>query len=227
MTIEERLRTRLFYSPLYFKKMVQSNSLTLLNASTLTKQNEAEKTVSASDVLDNWRSFESKTKTPMSYWLWHSKGISSLQAKQWKQAILYFDRAIAISPNHPEAWYGRGDALANLERYAEALANFNRAIQLAPECHKTWVFRGVVLIHLGDYRSALESCERAIEIQPSEREAWLFRGAALQKLGRYKEAYASFDRAAGKPQQLPLRQRLLERIKRLGHITNGAVAALS
>lgn len=200
--------------------MLQSDSLTSLNTSNLTRHNEAEKTLAASDVLKNWRSFQSKMASS-SYWLWHSKGISSLQAKQWKQAILYFDRAIAISPNHPEAWHGRGDALANLEHYEEALANFNRVIQFAPKCQKTWVFRGVVLIHLEDYRSAWESCERAIEIRPDNREAWLFRGAALQKLGRYKEAYASFDRAAGKQKTVPLRQRLIERIKRLGYTTIG------
>jgi len=127
--------------------------------------------------------------------LWREKGLIYAVAKEYKEAIASFDRALEINPNYDRAWNSRGVVLDDLGRYEEAIASYDRAIEINPVYDYPWNNRGVALRNLGRYEEAIASYDRAIEINPDYYQAWLNRGNALWNLGRNEEAIPSHDRA--------------------------------
>ncbi len=55
-----------------------------------------------------------------------------MQASQFAEAIVEFDRAIELRPNFPLALNGRGYARMRLGQYKQSLSDFTSAIRLNP-----------------------------------------------------------------------------------------------
>ena len=60
------------------------------------------------------------------------RGAALDNSGQYEQAIEYYDRALAIDPNHVNALYNKGVALGNLGRYQEAIKYYDRALAIEP-----------------------------------------------------------------------------------------------
>lgn len=58
-------------------------------------------------------------------------GKALYKMKQYREAISYYDRAIALSPGYVDAYYGRAMAKEGLQDFAGAIADYNMTIQLA------------------------------------------------------------------------------------------------
>jgi len=126
---------------------------------------------------------------------WLNQGYCLSNLKRYEEALVPFDKGIALEPSNAVAWNNRGAALQNLKRYEEALASCDKAIELAPNYAAVWNNRGVVLQNLKRYEEALASCDKAIELDPNSALAWHNRGGVLINLGRYEEALASCNKA--------------------------------
>jgi tetratricopeptide (TPR) repeat protein len=125
----------------------------------------------------------------------YERGLSLLKSRQYKQALVAFEAALALDPHYAVAHNSRGIALANLECPQEALASFNRALELNPdyaECHSNL---GIVLQELGRLDEAIASFDRAIASKPSNARAYNNRGAALGEMRRYRDALLSYETA--------------------------------
>jgi tetratricopeptide (TPR) repeat protein len=112
-----------------------------------------------------------------------------------RDALVRYDRAIALNADDSEAFNNRGNALRDLKRFDEALASFDRAISLKPDFAGAYNNRGIVLWELRRFDQALPSFERAIAFKPDYAEAHYNRGLALCDLKQLDEAMASFDHA--------------------------------
>jgi tetratricopeptide (TPR) repeat protein len=111
------------------------------------------------------------------------------------EALVYYDKAIAIRPDHAEAHFNRGISLHVLKRYRDAIKSYDRSLELKPDDPKTLNERGNTLSELGRYQEALASFDRILDMNPDHPGALSGRGNALTNLGRYDEALASHDRA--------------------------------
>nr|WP_302850061.1 tetratricopeptide repeat protein [Sphaerospermopsis torques-reginae] len=78
----------------------------------------------------------------MSYYRW---------LKKYEEAIVSYDKAIAIKPDYHEAWYNRGVALDKLKKYEEAIVSYDKAIAIKPDYHEAWYNRGIILDDLQRY----------------------------------------------------------------------------
>jgi len=110
-------------------------------------------------------------------------------------ALVRYDRAIALNADDAEAFNNRGNALRDLKRFDDAMASFDRAISLKPDFAGAYNNRGIILWELRRFDQALPSFERAIALKPDYAEAHYNRGLALCDLKQLDEAMASFDRA--------------------------------
>ena len=63
---------------------------------------------------------------------WLYKGISANELKKYKNAIIYYDKALEIIPNHPMALANKGKIFLNLERYEKAIDLYDRALEIDP-----------------------------------------------------------------------------------------------
>ncbi|MGJ3249945.1 MAG: tetratricopeptide repeat protein [Elainellaceae cyanobacterium] len=95
------------------------------------------------------------------------RGNASFLRYQYREAIAWYERAIAISPDHYLAWFGKGFALAQLHQYQQALAAYDRVIQNREDYHLAWYNRGKVLEELQQFGEALASYNRALELKPN------------------------------------------------------------
>ncbi|MGK7949733.1 MAG: tetratricopeptide repeat protein [Xenococcaceae cyanobacterium] len=65
--------------------------------------------------------------------IWSQEGKKFLDSKEYAQALICFDKAIAINPNNDEYWYWRARVLFNLDRYKEFIYSLDKAIAIDPE----------------------------------------------------------------------------------------------
>jgi tetratricopeptide (TPR) repeat protein len=122
-----------------------------------------------------------------------AKGLKDLG--QLDEAIVYFERAIALAPNFADAEFSYGTALHLMNRFEDALVHFEKAIALNPRFVAALNNRGLALAKLKRFTEALASYEKAVAIQPNFGDAYNNRGNALNALMRFDDALMSFDRA--------------------------------
>jgi len=60
----------------------------------------------------------------------------------YQDALVAYDRALALDPNFKEAWVGKGLALVVLGRYQDALAAYDRVLALDPNYKEAWSGKG-------------------------------------------------------------------------------------
>ncbi len=114
---------------------------------------------------------------------------------RFNDALISYDRALAIQPNYPDALCNRGSVLKDLKRPDDALVSYDRALSIRPDDDGALINRGNALQALKRFDDALASYDRALAINPNYAEAFYNRGNAFQELKRYKDALASYDRA--------------------------------
>lgn len=78
-----------------------------------------------------------------------------------EEAIVCYDRAIKINPDHAEAYYNKGSVLNLLSRFNEALDAFNKAVELKPDNKDAWNNMGIALGMLGKRKESKASFARA------------------------------------------------------------------
>ncbi|MGB0525073.1 MAG: tetratricopeptide repeat protein [Flammeovirgaceae bacterium] len=128
------------------------------------------------------------------YQAYHSRGFAKDDLGQYKEAILDYDKAIQLNPNHTNAYNNRGFAKRKLGRYKEAILDYNKAIQLNPNYANAYHNRGFAKRKLGKYKEAILDYDKAIQLSPNFENAYHNRGFAKRKLGKYKEAIQDYNK---------------------------------
>lgn len=107
------------------------------------------------------------------------KGLYYTSINDKKQALVFFDRALAVDFNFMEAYREKALALYDLGQYNESLAVFNKAITVRNNFEEGYYFRGKVLEKLNRKEDAIESYQQALLFDPGYIEA----KDALSRLG--------------------------------------------
>ena len=107
---------------------------------------------------------------------------NSLQAEALRQAVAYFDRAIALEPRFARAWAAKASVVAPQAyfRYSNrdsVIAQLRvltaRALELDPHSGEAHVALGVLkLFYEWDWAGAEAALKRATELNPSDAHAW-------------------------------------------------------
>jgi len=111
------------------------------------------------------------------------------------EAVMCYDRAIALQPDLADAHGNRGVALKALGRADDALRSYDRAVTLAPHVAAGHYNRANLLRDMRRLAEAVAAYDRAIAIDPQHADACSNRGNALQLLDRLTDALASYDAA--------------------------------
>lgn len=128
------------------------------------------------------------------------KGLGCAAAKEFDQALGYYNQLLSDRPDFYEAWYERGLVLEHLGFYTEAIASYDRALQLASRDRfkgEVWHDRGNAFQYgLGGYQIALDCYNHALRLAADHEMAWHNRGNALfYGLNRWEEAIESYNHA--------------------------------
>jgi tetratricopeptide (TPR) repeat protein/S1-C subfamily serine protease len=133
-------------------------------------------------------------KQPQAY-AYNNRGTAKSELGNEQEAILDYDRAIALNPKFALAYYGRGTAKSALGNKQEAILDYDRAISLNPKDAKAYNNRGNAKSALGNKQEAIADFDRAISLNPKHALAYNNRGTTKSALGNKQEAIVDYDRA--------------------------------
>lgn len=84
-----------------------------------------------------------------------------------EEAIIEYDKAIALKPDAAEAYSNKGLDLHSLSRYEEAVVEYNKAISMRPNDAPMYYNKGDRLRELGRYEEATLEHNIVISLNPS------------------------------------------------------------
>jgi predicted O-linked N-acetylglucosamine transferase (SPINDLY family) len=123
----------------------------------------------------------------------HGNALSNLGRNE--EALLSYDNAVALKPDHAFAHLGRGNALSAIGSQEQALASYDRSIALAPGFAMGHYNRARLLYEMNRLPESLASYDKAIALEPNYFEALDNRGTVLLALQQHSAALASHRRA--------------------------------
>jgi tetratricopeptide (TPR) repeat protein len=122
-------------------------------------------------------------------------GVRLFKIARYNQAILSFDRAVALQPEMVDAYLMRGRSYLGESKPEVALADFAKMIELRPSDPVGWVERGKAYLELNNFQAAISDASHAIDVDTKEASAYNLRGAAVRKGGNPEKALEDFNRA--------------------------------
>ncbi len=125
-------------------------------------------------------------------WELYNKAYSLSNLGQLEEALVWYDKALEVNPQNPDAWNNKGACQHKLGRLEEALQSFSRALACDKENAAALRNMGSSLSSLGRLAEALDALKKAADLEPSNESIWLNIGLIEERLGRTNDALASF-----------------------------------
>jgi tetratricopeptide (TPR) repeat protein len=122
-------------------------------------------------------------------------GVRLFKIARYNQAILSFDRAVALQPEMVDAYLMRGRSYVGESKPELAVSDFAKVIELRPSDPVGWVQRGKAYLELNNFQAAISDASHAVSVDPKEASAYNLRGAAVRKSGALEQALEDFNRA--------------------------------
>ena len=122
-------------------------------------------------------------------------GIALINLDAEDQALMAFDNALAVVPNHPHALANRAIALLHLNRPQDALESCKEALLHDAGNPDTLNTQGNALLKMDRTEDALRSFDAALSASSAHVEASSNLGSTLMRLGREDEAERVFQDA--------------------------------
>jgi tetratricopeptide (TPR) repeat protein len=91
-------------------------------------------------------------------------------------ALISFDRSIALSPNYDLLYYNRGNVKFGLKDFQGAVADFDMALKINPFHATSYHNRGFAKEQVKDYLGAMADYEAALKINPFSSDDYLSLG---------------------------------------------------
>lgn len=133
----------------------------------------------------------------MALYVW---GSALLDMSRPEEAILKYQKIIALDPTFAVSYYGWGDALRDLNRPTNAILQYRKAIELNPKFANAYLNWGLALLDLKHPEEAQEQFQQALKLDPELVNAYGNLGLALQYQGKYPEAISQYQQAEKKSQ---------------------------
>ncbi len=114
---------------------------------------------------------------------------------RFQDALVCFERVLAINGSSAMGWYNRGCVLGNVGGWEEAVRSYNRALEIDPDDGDAWHNKAQALRALRQFPAALECYRRALSLNPRRAATWVRMGDLLLVLNLPEEAQHCYERA--------------------------------
>jgi tetratricopeptide (TPR) repeat protein len=122
-------------------------------------------------------------------------GNSLLNRGQVDEAIIQYQKALAIWPESADGHARLGDAFFTRGHMDEAIVQYQKALAIKPDLAEAHNNLGCCFLQKGRVNEAITQFQKALEIKPDFAEAHNNLGYSLSEIGRVNEAIAHFQRA--------------------------------
>jgi tetratricopeptide (TPR) repeat protein len=125
---------------------------------------------------------------------YYSQGVAQLSRDDYARALQFFERAVELDANYPEAWYQAGFCYGILGRHQDALKASRQAARLRPEWTQAYVNIGASSFALGQYKDAADAYRQALRLEDTPDTQYAL-GLSFNKLNRTEEEILAYRRA--------------------------------
>jgi len=154
------------------------------------------------------------------------RGQSAHARGELEKALEFYEQALKVRPEFPEAEFQRGNALASLNRLAEADAAFRRAISYKKNWSLPCTALGVVLVRQNRDKEAEQFFNQALTIDSKDNVALRMLAELRLRAGDTKSALDFAKRATASPEAPAAAWVALALAEKANGNTAGAKAAL-
>lgn len=113
---------------------------------------------------------EAKRPSPPEAYLKHyNRAAKALNSRQFDEALLHLEKALAVSPDEPSFYNLRGAVFTHQKKYDLAEKDFRKAQELAPDVHLPVFNLAEVAFLQGDYRRSLNLFEQFNQKVPNQK----------------------------------------------------------
>lgn len=123
------------------------------------------------------------------------KGLAYAKRTKYKEALAYYDKALALDPKNPEGWFLRASVLIDTGKSKEALVDCDKAIALDQNYAPAWSKKGLAFYNLEQFKEGLFASTRASSLNGNDVSAWYLKGVCLDELGRSDEAQEAYGKS--------------------------------
>ncbi len=104
-------------------------------------------------------------------------GNDFLEKSEFENAVIHFDKALALNKKLDAAYLGKGIALMYMNRLEKSKTNLDKAVEMNSKFAEAYANRGILYDKMGRYRDALEDYKTALNLKPklSEGPGWIWR----------------------------------------------------
>ena len=132
---------------------------------------------------------------PDAFLAWNVLGAAAAQTGQLDEAIIAFQKVIAIKPDYADAYSNMGNALKEKGALENAIQAYSSAISIRPDFAEAYNNMGTTLQEQGKLEEAIEAYNKALAIKPDYAEANYNMGATLNEKGKLEEAIEAYNKA--------------------------------
>jgi tetratricopeptide (TPR) repeat protein len=123
--------------------------------------------------------------------------------KKWADAIVAFNEAIKIKPNHYRAYYRVGTLHEKLDQPQQADAAFRKSIEIKSSYSPAFVSLGNMYIDYGHANVAMAVLDTGAKVNDKDARMWNGLGRAFLGLNQSKEAIEAFQKAKAIDPDMP------------------------
>ncbi len=104
-------------------------------------------------------------------------GNDFLEKNEFENALVHFNKALAMNNKLDAACLGKGIALMYANKLDDSKKSFDRAIEINGKFAEAFANRGILLDKMGRYEDALKDYKTALELKPklAEGPGWIWR----------------------------------------------------
>jgi tetratricopeptide (TPR) repeat protein len=142
-------------------------------------------------------------------------GQALVRAGRARDAIPYFNRAIAVSGDVWTYHFNRARAYAELQEWGPAISGYREATRLFPDDYATAFNMARALEASGDLAGAIEQYQRAIVLAPGEPDFHLSLAYVLETAQKPQDAMAAYRRYLELQDSGPAAEKVRKRLQEL------------
>ncbi|MDB9729180.1 tetratricopeptide repeat protein, partial [Amylibacter sp.] len=125
----------------------------------------------------------------------YNMGIALQKQNKLEEAIVAYNKALALKPDYAEAYNNMGTALQVQSKLEEAIEAYNKTIAIKPDYAEAYINMGTALLKQSKLEEATEAYSKALAVKPDYAEAYNNMGIALQEQGKLEEAIEAYNKA--------------------------------
>ena len=142
-------------------------------------------------------------------------GQALVRSGRARDAIPYFDRAVALSSAEWTYHFNRARAYGELQEWSRAIVGYREAAGLFPQDYATAYNLARALQANGDVNGAIDEYQRAINLAPGEPDFPLALASALERARRPADAVKAYQRYLELQDSGPTAEKVKKRIAEL------------